>query len=206
MNWATLVLYIIVVISVLGFVIHRLTYKRKAVFIKLDTDQEGNKAVAFVEKQKSYRVVKKEGKTKVHVPGFKEMVPFTENLLNPSHFKNRGAVIVQHGDNFYFSDVVVEMLEKDDKGTIIGIKTKFKPIPYNQRVNYAEGVKAIHKKFTLDKMYIIAGGIVVLAMIVSFLMVYFTTDHMQGIIQSANVVGDKIGSLAEQVGGKLIPN
>lgn len=206
MDWALLIFYIILVLVGLGFIMHRLAYRRKAVFIKLDTDQEGTKAVPFVEKLKGYRVIRKDGKTKVHVPGFKERIPFTENHLNPSHHKHYGAVIVQHGDNYYFSDVVVDMIEKDEDGKVIGLKTLFKPIPYNQRVNYAEGVKAINKKFTLDKMYIIAGGIVVVAMVVAFLIIYFTTDHMQGIIASANGVASQLETVAEQIGGKLIPN
>lgn len=212
---------LIAIMVVVFFFLNKIAYKRKAIFIRVDTDQDGLNPVAFIDGFKKYRLINQEGKTKAQMAGFREPIPFTDNNINPSHLKNFGAVIVAYGNNFYFSDVNVDMFDKektltigkDKDGKILEIpkdvwkiKSQFRPIPYDQRVNYAETVKALNKKFTPDKLYIMALGVVVIGMIVAFLIVYFTTDHMKEVLSQASTVTSSIQGLTNAISGNVIPN
>lgn len=220
--WFIIGFVVIILVGITFFFLNRVAYRRKAIFIRVDTDQEGLNPVAFIDGFKKYRIINQEGKTKVQVAGFREPIPYTENNINPSHIKNFGAVIVGYGDTFYFADVNVNMFDKEKREFTIGkdrngdiikidkeviaVKAQFKPIPYDQRVNYAEAVKALNKKFTPDKLYIMALGVVVIGMIVAFLIVYFTTNHMKDVLATAGDVASQIEGLKNAIAGNVIPN
>jgi len=182
MNWFGLILFFILAIIFIGVLIYFLMYRKKAVFIRLDTDQDGNKKVVFVEKPKKYRIVTEDGKKKAKILGVKQPVPYTENNLNPSHHKNTGAILVEYKDNYYFADANVNIMKKSDKSKV---NLEFNPIPYNLKLNFIESTKNIAKKFQSNKQFYIASGIVVLGMIVCFLMIYFTTQHWETVANQA---------------------
>ncbi len=171
MEIITIVAISITIVAISIVMIHKSIYRRKAYFLKIDTDQEGNDKVIFAEKPKSYRIVSEDKKTKVHIPGLKKKIPFDENQLNPSHHKNWGGVIAQKGDVCFFCDLKIEDVDESKKLLL-------KPIPYDQKVNYAETLKQGQKKFTPMKSYLIAGGIFVVAMIIVFLMFYFAWEKL----------------------------
>jgi len=162
-NWFIIGFYLIGLIVALFFILHMVAYRNKAYYVQVDTDQDKKIIVPFADGIKRYKVENIDGKSKARVPGFKNLIPFTKNNLNPSHKKNWGGIIVEHGDNIFFAELKI-MADKDNT-------LWMRVIPYDQRVNYAESVKMLNRRFSPDKWLIIASGIVVVAMIVSFLMV-----------------------------------
>jgi len=187
-------------IIIMGFIAHAIMFRRKAYFIKVDTDQYGKKIVTFCDGIIKYRPRIVDGKHKVQIAGNKELIPFSGNDINPSHKKNWGAVIIEYGDRLFFTDLRLELKDPEK-----GIDLWMNPIPYDQRVNYAETIKALHKKFDINKMYLIAGGIVAFAMLMAFLMVYFTTDNLEGVIGVAQGVANKLGENTELIQNIIAP-
>ncbi len=187
-------------VIVMGFIIHAIMFRHKAYYIKIDTDQFGKKIVTFCDGIKRYRPKIVDGKHKVQIAGSKELIPFSGSDINPSHKKNWGAVIVEYGDKLFFTDLKLEIKDQEK-----GIDLWMNPIPYDQRVNYAETIKALHKKFDINKMYIIAGGIVAFAMLMAFLMVYFTTDNLEGVIGVANKVANNVADNSDLIQNIIAP-
>ena len=207
--WIVYFIYFLILLIISIIIIHAIRFRRRAIILNVDLNHDENKIVVFVEKPVKYRIVNKKGKQKILISGHKELIPFNDNNVNPSHHKYWGLVLTKMGGNYFASDLdlsrrIFEIGEDYNKNTgkydkKPQLKVEFKPIPYDLKSNFIETQEAINNRFTPSMTMLLTLGIVVLGIIGSFLMVYFTTKNI-------GPLTDQIGSLVDVLSKTLGPN
>lgn len=185
-------------------------YRRKALILKHDTDNDGNREITFVEKLVRYRIVNVDHRKKLHVMGYKERIPYNENSLNPSHSKSFGLVLVEFGGNLFPADVTLAKpdTKPEDRLTPVvmsasvkdpatgRIKADLRPIPYDLKSNFIDNKKYIKVAFTPRGQMMINAGLFLMTLIVCLILMILLFDKMGNIVP-------QVQSQVQQISGDL---